>query len=188
MLIFVDLCRMSELACSFPHFFGSHQPRLQPTKKHVSNCYSLVSHMVWSGPLLLDLPSPSPEDVDSFECLSSRAHFCRFVSNVSARVLISDADANSFECLSSRAHFCRFVSNVSARVLISGAGNWLAICWVAQIPSQAQWILILTRSKLRFWSTGVQDLLNIFISRVSESIRLNSCHRFVTTVQPIFIS
>ena len=27
------------------------------------------------------------------------------MSNVSARVLISDADANSFECLSSRVHF-----------------------------------------------------------------------------------
>ena len=45
----------------------------------------------------------------------------RFVSNVLARVLISDADANSFECLSSRAHFCRFVLNVSARVLIPAA-------------------------------------------------------------------
>ena len=66
-------------------------------------------------------PSPSPEDVDSFECLSSRAHFCRFVSNVSARVLISDADADSFECLSSRGRFCRFVWNVLARVLISDA-------------------------------------------------------------------
>ena len=29
-----------------------------------------------------------------------------FVLNVSAPVLISDADADSFECLSSRAHFC----------------------------------------------------------------------------------
>ena len=66
MLIFVDLRRMSQLACSF----------------------------------LLPMQIPS---------------------NVSARVLISDADANSFECLSSRAPFCRFVSNVSARVLISAA-------------------------------------------------------------------
>ena len=61
----------------------------------------------------------SDADANSFECLSARAHFCRFVSNVSARVLISDADANSFECLSSRVHFCRFVWNVSARVFIS---------------------------------------------------------------------
>ena len=55
-LISVDLCGMSQLACSFPHFCGSHElpPRLQPTKKHVSNCYLLVSHMVWSGRLLID--------------------------------------------------------------------------------------------------------------------------------------
>ena len=33
-------------------------------------------------------------------------------------MLISDADANSFECLRSRAHFCRFATDVFARVLI----------------------------------------------------------------------
>ena len=49
-LISVDLCGMSQLACSFAHFCGSHQlpPRLQPTKNHISNCYLLVSHMVYT--------------------------------------------------------------------------------------------------------------------------------------------
>ena len=37
----------------------------------------------------------SAADVISFGCLSSRAHFCCFVSNVSARVFISDADADT---------------------------------------------------------------------------------------------
>ena len=50
MLISVDLCGMSQLACSFPHFCGSHQLllRLQPTKKHIINCYLSVSPMVYT--------------------------------------------------------------------------------------------------------------------------------------------
>ena len=43
-----------ECLSSRAHFFMSADLtscplRLQPTKKHVSNCYLLVSHMVWSG-------------------------------------------------------------------------------------------------------------------------------------------
>ena len=41
---------------------------------------------------------------------------------------------------------------------------------------------------LGFWSTYVHDLSNILTNRISETMCLNTCHQFVTTVQPICTS
>ena len=117
-LISADLCRMSQLVCSF--LLQKYSPASSRPKKHVSNPLLLFFNMVWSGP-------PSPSFPPSFpcrcrflrmsqlacsfllicvECLSSRAHFCCGCSFLRMSQLACSFLLICVECLSSRAHFC----------------------------------------------------------------------------------
>ena len=117
MLISVDLCRMSELVCSF--LLQKYSPASSRSKKLVINSFLLVLNMVSSGPPSLGFPPSFPcrcrflrmsQLACSFllicvECLSSRAHFCCGCSFLRMSQLACSFLLICVECLSSRAHF-----------------------------------------------------------------------------------
>ena len=121
-LISGDLCRMSQLACSF--MLQMYSPASSRPKKHVSICFLLVFNMVWSGPPSPSFPLSSPcrcrflrmsELACSFllicvECLSSRAQFCCRCRFLRVSELACSFLPNCVECLipwSSLSYMCK---------------------------------------------------------------------------------